>query len=853
MKLIWQILPIFLCFSFVRSQNTLADSTNAMADSLKADSVAVDSAKFQKKSSGEIKGPIKYQADFISLADSGNVIELIGNAHLKYLNMELTAAYIRLNQKEKMLFASGLADSMTADSTPVIRGKPVFKDRGQDPITGDQIEYNFSTKRGRVTMGKTQMEPGYYRGKNIYRIADSTLLVRDGIFTSCEYIDHPHYYFQSERIRIKVKDKIIARPITFYIADIPLAWFPFGVFPNKRGRHSGIVIPKYGEGASTGRFLRGFGYYWAPNDYFDASFLMDFYDRIGFAYRSTVRYNIRYKLNGRISGEYFPRDPTTGKKVERWRLRFNHQQVIDPTLRISGSGSFTSDKQFARQLSANMRDRLNQNITSHLTISKRWKNQASLTLSASRNENLQTGSTSYTLPNLSLNYPTLNLFEAFTGKKVGAKRQWYQNIYFRFNSQAIRRGSKIVKDDSTFSTSSTQGARHQLGFSSSMKIFRFFNITPRVDITEDWVDEIVTAKYDPDSKKIIGKKKKQFAARHTFRTGVGLKTTLYGLFEPNIGPLKFIRHKIDPSVSFSYTPDFSSPFYGYFTRIDTNGVITKSDKFKYSAYGGTPTSRNQRLSFSVSNFFQGKLIDKDGKEKKIDLLTANFSSNYNFLADSLKWGNISGNFRTRIMGRTFSFRTVHTLYRLNKKNQRINKFNSMPTLLYLNTSFNLRLTEKTFRKKEKKSDNQKAQLDSLKKREAREGILSTQLLNVDDENYINQAKKINIPWSLSFNLTYSYDRTRDTENRHRFGLTSNASVQLTKNWKISWSAVFDVKNMDIASQNFSIYRDLHCWEMSFNWQPEIGYYFFQINIKASALQDIKVTKRTSSALRYSGY
>ncbi|WP_457565208.1 putative LPS assembly protein LptD [Caldithrix abyssi] len=838
----------FLLIGYLSAQNASSDTLSVEAgDSLKTDSTIT------RDKGSELKGPIKYKAEFIALSDSGNVIELIGDAQLNYLNMELKAAYIRLNQRQKLLFASGLADSLAPDSTPVVRGKPIFKDVGQDPITGDQIEYNFETKRGKVIMGKTQMEPGFYRGQRIYRIADSTLLVQDGIFTSCEYIDHPHFYFQSEKIRVKIKDKIVARPITFYIADIPLAWFPFGIFPNKRGRHSGIVIPKYGEGASTGRFLRSFGYYWAPSDYFDAAFLMDFYDKIGFAYRTSLRYNVRYKLNGRFNGEYFPRDPTTGRSVERWRFRFNHRQIIDPTMSISGSGSFSSDKQFARQLSPNQQDRLNQNITSHLTFSKRWKkSQISLTINASRNENLQTGNTSYTLPNVNVNFPNKTLYEFLTGNKLGAQRKWYQNIYFNLSSQMVRRGSRVLQSDSTFKTTSTQGARHQMGFSTTTKIFRYFNISPNLSLTEDWVDEIVTAQYDPQSKTIIEKKKKQFAARHTFSAGVGLKTTLYGLFEPNIGSLKYIRHKLDPSVSLRYTPDFSSPFFGYFTRIDTGGVITKIDKFKNSPYGGTPTSRTQSLRISVNNFFQGKLIDKEGKEKKIDLLTANFSTSYNFLADSLKWGNISGNFRTRIFGRSFSFRTVHTLYQLNANNRRVNRFNAFPKLIYLNTSYNLRISEKTFQKKKKsKEETKQAAADSVARALTNEGILESQDIQYDEEDYINQAKKVNIPWSLSFNLNYTYDRLRDADNRHRIGLSSSASIQLTKNWKISWNAIFDVKQRKIASQNFSIYRDLHCWEMSFNWQPEIGYYFFQINVKASALQDIKITKRR--ATRFSGY
>jgi hypothetical protein len=45
--------------------------------------------------------------------------------------------------------------------------------------------------------------------------------------------------------------------------------------------------------------------------------------------------------------------------------------------------------------------------------------------------------------------------------------------------------------------------------------------------------------------------------------------------------------------------------------------------------------------------------------------------------------------------------------------------------------------------------------------------------------------------------------------------------------------------------SIDIYRDLHCWEMRFNWVP-FGYYKswnFTINIKASSLHDVKYEKR----------
>ncbi len=812
-----------------------------------SDSLTVSSrldSTFTKKKKSALSSKVQYWADDILLSDHGHVITLKNNAKIIYETMTLTAGHIKINQNEKKLYAWGLRDSLDADSNWVVRAKPVFDEKGQEPLRGDSIEYNFETERGKITMGKTEMEPGYYRGKKIYRIADSTMLVKDGIFTSCENIDHPHYYFQSNKIRLKVKDKVIAEPIVFYIADVPLAWMPFGVFPNKRGRHSGIITPSYGQNRTGGRFLRGMGYYWAPNDYFDATMLVDYYDKLDFAYRASARYIKRYSLNGSVSAEYYPRDPRSGGNSERWQFRFNHRQIIDPTMSLSGSGSFVSDRRFSRELSPNVDDRLNQNITSSMNFSKRWKgSKNSLSASVSRNENLQTGRVSYTLPSVSFNRGSSTIYETLTGERLSGKRNWYQNIFFSYNSSLIRKGAKIPATDSTFTESLTQGIQHRMSFSSPQKLFKYISLNPSLSFKEDWVDEIQKASYNEETQLIETKKIKQFAASHTFSASVNAKTTVYGLFEPNMGSFKYLRHKMDPSVSFSYTPDFSSPFYGYFDSVrDSNGVVQKKDKFAYSPYGGTGSRESRRMSLRLGNIFQGKFIDENGKETKRDLMTINFASAYDFMADSLGWSNITTNFRTKLFGKNISVRMVHDIYQTDAENHKINKFKPYPELLSLNTSFGFTINNKTFSREKEKPKEQKNPDET-------EGILKDNSFRVQRRDLNEETKNISIPWSTNFSLTYSYNRERiEPQN---IDLSARANFQLTRNWKISWNARIDLKEMDVAYQSFNIYRDLHCWEMSFGWQPTRDYYDFRINIKSSALQDIKLTRHParSSYLR----
>ena len=852
--------PLLFCALLWGAFSSLIAQTPADSLMTKTDSLTL--APPPKRSS--LTDKIVYSADHYTISLKHNRIYLTGNAQIKYETMTLTAERIIIDKEKNKLYASGVADSVDANGKPVLRGTPVFTEKGQPPMYGRTIEYDLNTQRGKIEVGRTDMDPGHYKGEHIYKVADSTLFVRDGYFTTCDLPDNPHFYFKSDEMRIKVRDRVVARPIYFYLADIPLAAVPFGIFPNKSGRQSGILLPSYGESRTGGRFLRGFGYYWAPNDYFDGTIITDFYDKLGFTYRANMNYKIRYLLNGKVSGEYYPVDPATGQKRERWRFNFSHNQNIDPSFSISGYGSFQSDKDLQRDVSPNVNDRLNQLITSNLTLSKRFE-RSSINVSLSRTENLQTDESSYILPRVSYSTRKTTLFQLFTGQKPAAGRDWYQNIYLDYSSQAIGKGSRtrrVVRGDSTtadsiyFVDQSAYGIKHNVRLSMAQKA-GYFNFTPSLNFDEVWTDEITVGRYDPATGAIIREQKKQFAARHTFNASVGMRTRLYGLFEPNIGDLKYIRHVIDPGINYSITPDFSDERFGYFTYVDTGLGRVAIDKFQKSPYGATRLGKSQRMNLSLNNRFQGKSIDEEGNEKKFDILQANFSTSYNFLADTYKWGNISSNYTTRVLGKTLNARATHSIYALGADGKTdgrtliFDKGQWLPRLTSFSTSLSFRLDQKVLESfqgtLQKKSDVDSVAADSLDLELPRANITNSNLRREKQA-----AKKIKLPWSMAFNLSYSYNRPGADAGLERISLTSTADFKLTENWKIRWRANFDLVRKEMVYQNIDIYRDLHCWEMSFNWQPLKGYYSLQINIKEPTLKDIKLTKynRNSSLLQY---
>lgn len=818
----------------------------------------MDSLSSSRKEVLTDKAP--YKADKISISVDGNIIYLNGHAEFQYQDLTLDAHQIKIDKNKNMLYAQGKLDSVDAGGNRFFTGNPVFSQKGQEPMSGEKIEYDFTTRRGKIKTGRTKMPPGYYKGENIYKIADSTLLVRDGYFTTCDLPDHPHYYFKSKRMRLKTADRVVARPIYFYIADIPVAVLPFGVFSNKGGRHSGLIVPSYGESRVGGRILRGFGYYWAPNDFMDATLQTDFYDKIGFTFRGSARYSLRYKLNGSFSGQFLPRDPTSGLKRQRWVLNFRHNQTIDPTLRISGSGRFQSDISFQRDVSPNLEDRLNQNITSTFSVSKSFKGtKNSMGLSMTRTQNLQTGSSDFVLPSLTFNHSQSNLFESLTGDKLGVKRGWYQNVMFRYNSRLLYSGSHQVNispsdssgNDTTITDKHSFGLKHTFSFNAPQKILKYLNIRPSLNFDEVWVDEIAQGTVDPQTNKLLASTKKGFAARHTFNAAISLSTKLYGMFEPNIGSLQAIRHTVTPSVSFSYAPDFSDQAYGYFSHVqDTAGNTILVDKFSRSPFGATSRSKSKRMNFSLNNLFQTKTIDVKGNEKKHDLFKANFRTSYNLNASSFQWGRLSSSYTLNAFGKSFSATAVHSLYAIGAdgkedgKKYFFEKGAWLPRLTSFNTNFGFTINNKTFASKDKTPNSEAQRADSL----ADSLALGNDLYGRTDDTRNRERDKLRTlkrPWSMAFSFNYSLNRNDPGNTIQRLNLSVNAQFKLTQNWKLGWRVNLDLIDKKLAYQTLNIYRDLHCWEMSFRWQPQQGYYSFQINIKDPMLKDIKLTKHPS--------
>ncbi|HEX9973061.1 MAG TPA: putative LPS assembly protein LptD [bacterium] len=857
-------------------QDTVSKGLSALGSN-QVDSIQtqIDSVKSLKTSSVGMDTILNYNASIVDVRVPGKKIYLIGKAEVKYKTMHLAAEKISLDWETNLITAEGVPDTVYKPSenpgdsimTVVWRGLPTLSDAG-DVMHGAKMIYNYKTEKGRVVQGRTEFEGGYYTGESMKRIGKEIINISNGYFTSCDRNEDPHYHFRSRRIKVMINDKVIAKPIVFYFGKIPVAALPFAVFPNKKGRHSGILVPTYGESSSEGRFIRGLGYYWAASQYFDASLKMDYFDRSGVMFRGDTRYNIRYILNGSISGSLTRKNFISGNKERRWDLRINHRHEIDPTASFAISGWFVSDNRFYKDLSSNFDTRLNRKIRSDATFSKSWPEQRmSLSANLSQERDVETGRMSQVLPQLRFSMNQRAIFGKSTrssgtrsfSSSRGTKDEttWYQSIYFSYNSNLYNSQTR----GGGYQESVSRYINHNVSLSMNVpqKIFGWLSLGQSVSYEERWYDRYRKNEFNTNLNSVESDTVQGFAARRIFSYNLSSSTKIYGMFTPNIGKIQAIRHIISPSLSFSYQPDFSDPKWGYVdTFYDTSG----NKKVAQRLLDGVPSSKNKSISFSVGNLFQMKTVDGE-KEKKFDLFNLNFSSGYNFEAEKFKLSNLSSSFRSSpTQNLNINMSANHSFYKFDiETGQAINQLLVMDknawktgSILRLNSfnigaSLSLQGSKKGEKADKKAETGQQVLIDEVTGEPVSEQEYYDRLYEPGGNRFeVNDRfSGLDIPWRMSLSFSFSltkYDPRNPSKNYYLD--IGGMEVQLTKNWKINYSAHYDIEMKRIVNQSVTIYRDLHCWEARLIWRPSgIGgnSYFLRINVKSPQLRDLKYEMR----------
>ncbi|MCX6168266.1 MAG: putative LPS assembly protein LptD [Ignavibacteriales bacterium] len=854
MKYLSTLILFLICTSlFAQQKDTLTfKKTDSLLTTVKDSLSQSDTAKSQKK----------YDVDAVVFSSSSDSLifdipqkkmYLYGSADLKYKTTELKSGKIFVDYKTNDLEAFGIEDK--SDTAKVKLKEAPQLAEGTDKYEGESIRYNFKSQRGFIALAKNKNKGQNYAGEDVKKVNQNTFFIKNGTFTTCDN-DTPHTYFSASEMKVIQKDKIIARWIFMYIGGVPFPIpLPFAVFPNETGRRSGLIIPTYGQANDRGQYFSNFGYFFAISDYMDLALNGDYYFKGGWGTRSRYRYAKRYDFSGSFNAGYsnvVRVDPTNSieSRQKDWNLSFYHNQQINPTMRLDINLQFISSSYLTNN-SINYNDLLSQDITSNATFSKVWdESGASMSINYSRTQNISTGNLNESLPNINFSKSMTYPFKRENLEST-LDQKWYELIGYSYSGQFTNNRRTVDHHLDIHA-----GFQHNIALSASPKI-GYFNFSPSFNYTEKWYNKRLKQEYktievtNPQTgikstrDTLVESNINELNFVRTFNMSVSASTKLYGIMNPNLLGIESFRHTLMPSVSYIYTPNFSDDKWGYYDSYTLpDGKVIRYDKFGREIFGGVSSGQSQALNFSLGNVFEIKMAkspnDTTKEQKKIQLLNLNASVGYNFAADSLRLSDFNLGYRTQIGDLlSFSGSSSYTFYDF-KAGQKVNQFlASNKKGLFRLTNFNFSVSTSITGEKVKGKEENIEQNQTVKEENS--------VFNKKDYSALyddSQSPDLSIPWNLSLSYNYNFSKPTPDQSFSSSNLNADLGFSLTKNWKFTLRGSYDFDRKEISAPQITIYRDLHCWEMNFTWNP-LGLYsgfHFEIRIKASELQDIKITK-----------
>ena len=863
----------------------VSDSMRAAMDSaFVADSVSrADSVALLNKSSLDMPAFTTARDSIVEdFTDGKRMIYYYGDVTVTYGGMKLTADYMEYDMQTKTVFARG-----TKDSTGTIIGMPTMEEQGKT-YTMEQLRYNFDTRKARITNMVTQEADGILHGQNIKMMPDQSINITKGKYTVCD-CEEPHYYLHltAAKVMTKPSQRTVFGPAYPVVEGVPMfpIVLPFGFIPKRPDRATGLLMPTFGEENARGFYLRDLGMYFVIGDYFDISLTGDIYTLGSWAVDVNSRYKVNYKCSGSFALTYS--NDQTGERgssdffqTRNFAVRWSHSQdsKARPGTTFSASVNFSSPSN-NKYNSTNVTEALQNQISSSISYSRNWNGKVNLSVNALHSQNSRDSSYSFTLPNITL---SVSRFYPFKQKNRVGKKKFYEDFSLGYTTTLQ---NKINFKASEFNQPGfldkfQNGMSHnfQIGL-PNFTLFKYINFTPSISYGMNWFFRKTEKQYNPLTNEVEDIDSGQFGAfgaTHNYSGSLSANTRLYGLF--NFGKhrkIQAIRHIISPSISFNFSPEKGTYFNGWRTLnyVDENGVARTLD---YNIYAGQLNSvlgkgKTASMNLSIGNNLEAKvrdLRDTTGKgTKKIKLIDQlNFTTGYNFLADSLNMNNIGITMSTSVFGKVgISANANFDPYAVNERGQRINKFNVQTE----GWTKPLRLTNASASISYSFSGEGRINGNDGSNGTGASGGGSGS--NTPAANYTRiyyhpvtgeyipggwlYYMNPNSPWSVNLNYSYNYSRSYQYSNgqlivnhRHTQTLGVSGNVKITPALAINLTTGFDLMALKMTTTQLSASYDLHCFNIQVSWVPNGQWesWSFRIAANAAALADLLRFKKSNS-------
>ncbi len=546
------------------------------------------------------------------------ISECHSNAGGELISWHITANRIISLAEEDLYLAEGEVviskedQTLSADRVTYNRKSGVIKAEGNvklstagDILRCDKGLFNLNDKTGHILNGTLFLETNHYylSGQEIKKTGPATYIIKGCRITTCDG-GTPDWSITGSEVKVTIEGYGTVKHAAFFVRHIPLLYFPYIIFPAKTKRQTGFLPPSIGYSERNGMDFE-LPFFWAISDQIDTTFYERYMGKRGLKQGLEFRYitdpdskgaflfdilSDRKEEKDMYSEDELKISPYPRTNKTRYWFRGHSDQQLPFKIVTKFDVDFVSDYDYLREfkdpsLGIEYRARLDEESGRPLEeIHSPTRRSALLISRQFQDYSIQAGSSFYQRPE--------DLEEDTTAQPlVGLdltmlpKRIFNLPFFFSLDSDY----------DYIYRDAGQKGQRLALSPSISYPIWptAHLEIEPSVKylVTYQWLEEYQ------------GHKGKQ--TKDTYELGLKLSTILERIFNIKEGNIKRIKHKFQPSLSYTFRPYQDEEEYKpWFEPVDA-------------------LSRLNEISLSLVNYLDARREDEKGRPTYSQ--SANFS------------------------------------------------------------------------------------------------------------------------------------------------------------------------------------------------------------------------------------
>ena len=499
-------------------------------------------------SSSENNGPVNLTADRMFHLVEKNLVKAEGHVVVTYGTRTISADEIIIN---------------TETGKGQAKGNVVMTAEQGTRFQADKAHFNMKAEKGRLFNVAGKLGDLYYiTGDEVTKLSENHYTAQDATLTTCTG-EIPDWQIDVADTDVILDDRAWFVGGVFRIKGIPIMYIPIGYVPILTKRKSGFLAPRVSTSNVDGETV-AMTYFWAINQWTDATIGVDYIEKRGIRSRTEFRYAPSKTTSGQVNFIFLD-DDLSGETF--WKLDAVHKQHLPLGFKLNAKLDQTSKADYNKVFQDETELRTRRSSDSYASLFRTWDNNTFDILTRFReSEETAVDQTFWILPTVT--YQTQPLETGFL------------STYFDQETSYTHFLQDLDPSSTSDITTTTQRFDFHPSLALPIDIAPWLQLTPRVGFRETFYNKEIQVNAGPPVTVTEGGS----FSREMVDVNVLLEGPKFNrIFFSDDPEGASFKHVIEPRLQYDYIPDIDRTDRDRVRVVADNiDAITNVNKLSFS-------------------------------------------------------------------------------------------------------------------------------------------------------------------------------------------------------------------------------------------------------------------------------